>query len=468
MNTAVLNESDSRKVLYLIFMCIASAIGGLLFGIDTLVIGGTISSVTEQFQLSNSQSGWFVSSALAGCLVGSLISGKISDAWGRKKPLIFSAILALLSVIGCVIAESYFILAWSRFIGGIGIGIAAMVSPLYISEISPARHRGKLTSLFQLAITIGILVAIGFNALIVSLSEGKTSDGSFFDYIFIAENWRGMFGVEFIPCVLFLLICFFFPESPRWLVKNNKEEAAFNILSRFIDKDEATKSIQDCKEILAAESAGSYRELFTQKTKRKALFIALFIAIISEFSGVTTVFYYGSTFLEDAMGKGAALGGFTIIGIINVVFTVVSIFLIDSIGRRKLLLIGTIGCVASLFLVGLFIDSKSTPGYVIILLFALFVTFFATSLGSIKFIVGAEIFPISVRGRAMAISTAAVWLPGTIINSFVPSFVENFGLGNLFFMFAVILSSQIIFIIYKMPETANKSLEQIEFELLRS
>lgn len=460
--------NSNNRLAYLVFICIASAIGGLLFGIDMLVVGGTISQVNAQFNLDAVESGWFVSSALAGCFLGSLCSGVISDFMGRKKPLVLAAILAFISVIGCMIADSYAFLTWARFIGGFGIGIATMVSPLYISEMSPAKHRGKLTSLFQLAITIGIVIAIGFNALIVNYGEGKiASESSYMDYILIAENWRGMFAVELIPSILFLVVCMFFPESPRYLIKIGKDDMAYQTLIKVVDEEEARQSIKECKELLAQESKGTYKELFVQKHKRKALFIALFLAIVSEWSGITAVFYYGSTILESAMGKGAALGGFTLIAIVNVFFTVISIFLIDRLGRRKLLMFGTVGCVSSLLLIGSFISSQTVPGYIMIILFGLFVAFFATSVGSIKFIVGAEIFPTSVRGRAMAISTAAVWVQGTIINSFVPLFMELFNVSALFFAFALILATQIWFIIKVMPETANRTLEEIEKDLIK-
>lgn len=463
--TPTKNNHSNNKMGYVIFICLASALGGLLFGVDMLVVGGTISHVTAQFGLTAGETGWFVSSALAGCFIGSICSGVIADKIGRKKPLVISAVLAVISVIGCVLAETFTELTLARFIGGVGIGIATMVSPLFISEMSPAKHRGKLTSLFQLAITIGIVIAIGCNALIVTAAEGKVSSGTFMDYIFIKEMWRGMFSVELIPAVIFLLICAVFPESPRWLIKEGRGAEAKEILLRVVDENEAQQSINDCKAIMAEENQGNYKELFTNKSKKKALYIALFLAIVSEWSGITAVFYYGSTILEKAMGQGAALGGFTLIAIINVIFTIGSMFFIDRIGRRKLLMIGTVGCVTALLLIGLFIDNPEAPGTLLIALFSFFVAAFATAIGGIKFTVGAEIFPTAVRGRAMALSTAAVWIQGTLINSLVPMFMENFSTDSLFFMFAVILSTQILFIIKIMPETANRTLEEIEAAL---
>ncbi|MGX9522756.1 sugar porter family MFS transporter [Vibrio mediterranei] len=468
MSTTTLNSTNasSDKLRYLVFICFASALGGLLFGIDMLVVGGTISHVEAQFGLTAGQVGWFVSSALAGCFLGAMSSGVIADKIGRKKPLIIAAVLAIISVIGCAFADTYFVLTLARFIGGFGIGIATMVSPLFISEMSPAKHRGKLTTLFQLAITIGIVVAIGCNAFIVNSAEHAESTGSLFDSMFVDEVWRGMFTVELLPAVLFLIISSIFPESPRWLIKEGRDEEAKQVLLRVLDEEEANQSIVDCKAVMEIESKGTYRELFTNAGKKKALFVALFLAIVSEWSGITAVFYYGSTILEDAMGQGAALGGFTLIAIINVIFTVGSIFFIDKLGRKKLLMIGTIGCVAALVLIGLFIDDPNASGALLIALFGFFVAAFATAIGGIKFTVGAEIFPTAVRGRAMAISTAAVWVQGTIINAFVPVFMEQFSVSSLFFMFALILSSQIWFILKVMPETANRTLEEIERELM--
>lgn len=457
---------NTNKTRYLLFICIASALGGLLFGIDMLVVGGTITPVSQQFELTPLLKGWFVSSALMACFVGSMSSGVLSDKLGRKIPLIIAALLATVSVIGCVYSNSLETLIMARIIGGFGIGIATMVSPLYISELSPAKHRGKLTSLFQLAITIGIVVAIGTNALIVNTFTGVTSTGSFFDFIFIDEMWRGMFSAELIPAVLFLMVCAFFPESPRYLLQHGKEDEAREILLRVLDNEETETSIREFKAIMAQEDQGSYQELFTHAGKKRALFIALFLAIVSEWSGITAVFYYGSNMIEKAMGAGAALGGFTVIAIINVLFTIGSIFFIDKLGRKKLLMIGTVGCVAALILLGMFIDAN-IPGPMLIALFSFFVAAFATAIGGVKFTVGAEIFPTSVRGRAMAISTAAVWVQGTIINMCVPWFTDSFGRSALFFLFAAILSSQFWFILKVMPETANRTLEEIEADILR-
>ncbi len=457
-----------KKFFYLLFVCIASALGGLLFGIDMLVVGGTISQVTAQYQLSPGQVGWFVSSALAGCLLGSLISGVISDKIGRKKPLIIAAIFALVSVVGCVFANSFTALTIARLIGGFGIGIATMVSPLYISEMSPAKHRGKLTSLFQLAITVGIVIAIGFNAFIVNNAVNAVSSGSFFDQLFIEEMWRGMFAVELIPALLFLIICSIFPESPRWLIKEGREQEARTVLCKVLNEVEAEHSITDCKAAMEEENKGTYKELFTHAGKKKALYIALFLSVVSEWSGITAVFYYGSTMIEEALGQGGALDGFTIIAIINVLFTILSIFMIDLLGRKKLLFIGTLGCVSALVLLSIMIDDPTTSGPTLILLFSFFVASFATAIGGVKFTVSAEIFPASIRARAMALTTAAVWIQGTIINAFVPTFIESFSTGSLFLLFAVILSTQFIFIVKVMPETANRTLEDIENEILGS
>jgi sugar porter (SP) family MFS transporter len=456
----------NKKFYYLIFVCVASALAGLLFGIDMLVVGGTISQVTTQYQLTPGQVGWFVSSALAGCLLGSLSSGLISDKIGRKKPLIISAFFAIVSVVGCVFADSFTALTIARLIGGFGIGIATMVSPLYISEMSPAKHRGKLTSLFQLAITVGIVIAIGFNALIVNSAADVTSSGSFVNYLFVDEMWRGMFAVEFIPALVFLIISSMFPESPRWLIKERRVKEARIVLCKVLDEEEADRSILECQAAMEEESKGAYKELFTHAGKKKALYIALFLSVVSEWSGITAVFYYGSTMIEEALGQGGALDGFTIIAIINVLFTIASIFMIDLLGRKKLLFIGTFGCVAALLLLGVMIDDPATSGSTLILLFSFFVASYATAIGGVKFTVSAEIFPASIRARAMALTTAAVWIQGTLINAFVPTFIENFSTGSLFLVFAAILSTQFIFIIKVMPETANRTLEEIENEIL--
>ncbi|KDN26427.1 sugar porter family MFS transporter [Vibrio campbellii] len=461
----ILSENN-KKMFFLTFICAAATIGGFLFGMDTIVIGGTITQITQQFELSALQQGWYVSSALVGCLFGSVIAGPIADYAGRKKPLMLGALLAIISVLGCMYANSFNLLIWARIIGGFGIGIATVVCPMYIAEVAPARHRGKLSNLFQVAIVIGLTCSVITNTLIVNYSQSAVVTGHYLDHFFITENWRGMFSVEFLPAVIFLGLVAFFPESPRWLISKAKEKEAASILRKFLTKGEAEEAIIECRQVIRSEKTGSYKQLVKNPVMRFGLMTGILLAIWSEWSGVTVVMYYGPVMLEEIMGnQGSALGGFGWICLVSVIFTSLSMVFIDKVGRRKMLITSALGCFTCLIGLAIFFDRPDTPPMLIVGLMAFFVAFTALGLGPLKFTISAEILPTSVRGRAVSITTAAIWIQGVILNSFTPAFRESFGTSALFIMFAIILLGQVWFAIKILPETANRSLESIEKEL---
>jgi sugar porter (SP) family MFS transporter len=456
------NHSQGN-VTYLTFVCVVSALGGLLFGFDTAVISGTLTSLKAQFALGAAMEGWLVSCALLGCAIGAIVAGSLADRFGRKFVLLLSGLLFVLCSIGCMAAWSLNVLIWSRLIGGLGVGLASMVSPLYISEISPPHLRGRMVTLFQFAITIGICLALFSNAGLQRLaSAGASGDSAgFYQHAFGDQVWRAMFGMELIPAILFTALCFLIPEAPRWLVKVNRSAEAMSVLARVGGAALAQRELEEIEAAIATAS-GSMAQLF-KRGLRKALFVSLFLAIASELSGITVVFYYGPDILEKSgLSLGKALGGFTSIGLVNVIFTIVAIWLMDIAGRRLLLFVGTVGAILSLTVVGILFRTGHTQGFMIVVMLCSFVACFAFSMGPIKWVIMSEIFPTRIRGRAMAIATLAVWVTDIVYNQFFPMLRNRLGVSGSFFMFSAVLIPQLFFIWKIMPETKGRTLEEIE------
>jgi MFS transporter, SP family, arabinose:H+ symporter len=449
---------------FLVFICVASALGGLLWGFDAIVISGTISAVKLQFALSPTMEGFFVSSGLLGAVFGSGLSGWLSDKFGRSRNLLFAAVLMLLSAIGSAWAGNIELLVFARWLGGLGVGISAMVCPLYISEISPTHLRGRLVTMFQFAITLGIMIALFNNYFLhqwaASVAE-TAAEGSFMQWFVADETWRAMFASELVPGLFFLLMAAFLPESPRWLVKEGRVEKAGKVLSR-IFRNGAEQELETIKQTVAKESATKKRFVdVLQKKYRKPLIIAMLLAAFAQFSGINVVFYYGTSMLESAGLKAdGALSGMAVIGFFNMIFTTIAMAFVDKLGRRKLLQFGTIGAIACLAGIGASFNSGANT--MLIVLMCAFVAFFAFSLGPIKFIFASEIFPTNIRSHAMAIVILTMWATDTIVGQFTPSLRDAVGPSVTFFLFAAILVPQIFMVWKWMPETAGRSLEEIE------
>jgi len=463
MNPTVIKAKEN--IVLLIFISLASALGGFLFGYDTVVIAGTISHVKAQFALSATMEGWFVSSSLVGCVAGVALAGQLSDKIGRKRVLIFSSLLLTISAIGCGLVLDYPMLITFRIIGGIGVGFASIVSPLYISEVSPPQFRGRLVSLFQLAITMGIVAAMFVNAYIQQHADamGATTDGdSLFSWLLIKESWRGMFITEALPAGIFFILSLTIPESPRWLMKEGRANEAFTVLKKLrLDYKLAKTEMDEIKRAISSESSPLSQLL--KPGLRKALFIGVFLAIFSELSGITIIMYYGPNILENAgFSIGDSLGGHVIIGIILAVCTLIAVLFVDKIGRKKLLLIGIAGAFIGLTSIGLLFLFEYGGGDLIVVFMCLFVGFFAFSLGPIKWIVMSEIFPTKIRGRAVGIATLSLWLTDVMINQFFPIIRDSFGIGVNFLLFAVFLIIHFFVVWKKMPETKGMTLEKIE------
>jgi SP family arabinose:H+ symporter-like MFS transporter len=462
MKTEMQQETTVKKNTgYLYLVCLVAALGGFLFGFDTAVISGTVSLVKHDFNLDAVNEGWFVSCALLGCIIGVACSGKLSDKYGRKIILILSAVLFLASALGCMVSNSFTVLIVFRLIGGLGIGVASMVSPLYISEFSPSRYRGMMVSLYQLALTIGIVLAYFSNAYFV-FHAGGYFDSESTRKIFSTEVWRAMLGLGALPAGIFLISLFLVPESPRWLLLNGATAKAKAILIKIDGAAAADREVADFETSQHNEQSTSLKELFTP-VYRKALLIGLFLPFLSQVCGINAVIYYGPKILEQAgFTLNNALGGQVTIGLVNVVFTFVAIFTIDKWGRKPLLYVGIGGAVVSLLIIGALFALGITQGPWILIFILSFIACFAFSFGPVCWVVIGEIFPNAIRGKAMALATLSLWLGNFLVGQLTPVMLEGLGSSFTFWVFALCCSPA-LWITWKLiPETKGKSLEMIE------
>lgn len=456
-------HGNRGSFLYLFLACGVAALGGLLFGFDTAVISGVEGPLQQQFHLSAKMHGWVVSSALVGCLLGSAVAGAISDRFGRKKVLLLAAVLFAVCAIGSAIPREPWHLVVARLIGGVGIGIASMLSPMYIAEIAPSKLRGGLITLSQLAITIGILVAYLSNDALSQLAQSYPSlyGGGLWRWMFVTEVWRGMLLVGLLPAAVLFFLLFFVPESPRWLVKQGRIDEALAILSRVGGRDEAQRELTEIRQTLAQET-GSIRELFQPKLL-PALTIGVLLPFFSQICGINVLIYYGITVLKEAgMTAAEAMHWQNIFGVTNIAATVLAIFTVDRFGRKPLLLTGIIGVGLGLFGGGwLFLHAPINPKHVFAV-FAFFLACFNFSFGSVCWIIVAEIFPTAIRGRAMSISIFSLWAGCALVGQTFPYLLKTAGPAGSFWLYAATTPLAFLFVLFFVPETKGKTLEQIE------
>ncbi len=452
----------NNKTAYLFIITLVASLGGFLFGFDMAVVSGILPLIEKQFVLTSFEKGWFVSSALVGCIIGVAISGELSDRLGRKKPLMVAAILFLLSALGCSLLPNLTGIIAARMTGGIGIGLASNVVPLYISEIAPARIRGRLVTYYQFAITLGILVAYLTNAALLQYAMAHTGDAGGLMYtVLVTEVWRGMFGIGVLPAVLFAFGLLMVPESPRWLIQHQREQEATIILNRINNAIEAQASLQQGRQ-MQQEKKISYKTLLEPKW-RKALIIGILLPLFSQFSGINAIIYYGPSILSNAgVSLSNSLLSQIIFGGANMLFTLIAIWKVDSLGRRPLYLAGTVGAFASLLATGICFYAGATTGWALLVCVLAFMASFAFSIGPLKFVVAAEIFPGPIRGRAMAISIMVMWVADTIVGQLTPILLESIGTAFTFWLFALFCLIAFITVYKLLPETKGKSLEQIE------
>ena len=418
----------------LVMTTVVASLGGFLFGFDMAVVSGILPFVRQQFALSAVQEGWFVSSALAGCIVGVIIAGNLSDRLGRKKLLYLAALLFLLAALGCA---SFHDLSWiitARILGGVAVGIASSIVPLYLSEIAPDDKRGRLVTYYQLAVTIGILVAYCSNAQLLAYAEAHQHDtgSGLLHFLFVKEVWRGMFGLGMLPAALFLLGLLWVPESPRWLMQRGR-----------------------------AVAQEGYAPLF-HPAMRRALLIGILLPLFSQFSGINAIIYYGPTILNNA---GITLSNSflsqIIFGAANVFFTIFAIWKVDSLGRRPLYLWGTAGATISLIMTGICFHTGAT-GIALLCCVLAFLAFFAFSIGPLKFVIAAEIFPDNIRARALSLSIMVMWVSDTIVGQLTPVLLRSIGTAQTFWFFAAFCLGAFVAVYRLLPETKGQSFEQIE------
>lgn len=458
---------------YIIFLSVVAALGGFLFGYDTAVISGTIAQVTELFQLDTLQQGWYVGCALIGSIVGVLFAGVLSDYLGRKQTMILSAVLFTASALGCAVCANFNQLVIYRIIGGVGIGIVSIVSPLYISEVSAAKYRGSMVSLYQLAVTVGFLGAYLVNYQLLAYSEsGNHLSVAWLEKMAVTEVWRGMLGMETLPAALFFIIIFFIPESPRWLIVKGREEKAAGILQRIYQSfQEAEFHLNETKSVLSSTTRSEWSTLL-QPGILKAVIIGACIAILGQFMGVNAVLYYGPSIFEDAgLSGGDSLFYQVLVGLVNTLTTVIALFIIDKVGRKKLVYYGVSGMILSLVLIGIYFLYGNTLNIssVYLLVFFLFYIFCcAISICAVIFVLLSEMYPTKVRGLAMSIAGFALWVGTYLIGQLTPWMLQNLTPAGTFFLFAFMCVPYILIVWKLIPETTGKSLEEIERYWTRS
>ena len=391
-----------------------AAVGGLLFGYDTAVVAGAIGFIQEKYNLSPAMTGWAASCALIGCMAGAMLAGALSDKLGRKKVLMISAFAFAISSVGILSpsAIEYFILF--RFIGGIGIGIASILAPMYISEIAPADIRGRLISIYQLGIVTGILLIYFVNAGIAGLHDDAWN---------VDSGWRWMFGSGLVPSVIFIFLLLPIPESPRWLSKQNRWNEADAILAKVNGRENADKEIISIRESLTEKQA-PFSDLM-KPGLRTALIIGIVLSVFSQITGINVIMYYApEIFKATGSGSSSALMQTVWVGSINLLLTIIAIKYVDKLGRKKLLLIGSAGMAVCLAIVGLAFYTDSAGGYWVLAGILLYSSFFALSLGPLTFVVVAEIFPNHIRGRAMSVAIFFLWLSLYVVSQTYPMLME--------------------------------------------
>jgi MFS transporter, SP family, arabinose:H+ symporter len=422
-----------------------SAFGGFLFGLDTAVISGAEQSIQRIWELSAVQHGFTVSIALIGTVIGAMLGGFPSDMLGRRKTLFWIAVLFLVSSLGSALAIDWYTFLVFRFIGGLGGGCSSVTAPMYISEISPASHRGRLVALFQFNVVLGILIAFVSNYLLQDVS---------------ANAWRWMLGIQAFPSALFLIAVLFIPESPRWLIfkKGAMDEA--KIILEGIGLPEVTKELQSLQRARETASADNSERLFSRKYAFPVA-LAMLMAFFNQVSGINAIIYYAPRIFEmTGMGSNAAFLSTAGTGLVNFIFTFIAIRVIDKMGRRKLMLIGSAGLIVTLAIVTRAFYLADFGQFIVPLSLFLYIAFFAFSQGAVIWVFIAEIFPDKVRAQGQALGSFVHWFMAAIIAFSFPYISESLGGGNTFLIFTGMMILQLFFVIRFMPETKGKTLGQ--------
>ena len=440
----------------LVLVTLVAATGGFLFGYDTAVINGANQYLKAHFELNPAQEGIAGASAILGCIPGAMCAGFLGDRFGRRKVLFLCAILYALSGVLSAVPQTFAEFLAARFISGLGIGASSMICPVYIAELAPAAKRGRLGSLFQLGIVLGIFLTLFINARIHALGDEAWN---------AASGWRWMLGAEVLPAALLMGLLFFVPESPRWLLAVGRDDEARRIFENVGGPAHAVQEIAAVKAVLSQEE-GRFTELFHARY-RKPLIVAVLLMAFSQFSGINAIMYYSTKIFATAgVGAGNSFTSSVIVGLVNLVFTFIAIALVDKAGRRALLLIGMAVQVLALGTVGIMFHAGYN-GLPLLLAIVTFIGAFAMALGPIPWILCSEIFPNKVRGRAMSLATFTIWSSCYIVAQTFPMLNDNPAIGpaKTFWIYALFSLAGFIFVLRAVPETKGRTLEEIEARL---
>jgi sugar porter (SP) family MFS transporter len=447
-----------------------AALGGLLFGWDWVVIGGAKPFFQRYFQLtSEAQIGWANSCALIGCLVGALLAGGLSDRYGRKRLLILSAFLFAVTSIGNALAGTFSVFIFWRMLGGVAIGLASNLSPLYIAEVAPAQMRGKLVSINQLTIVVGILLAQIINWSLVRHLPAGATDEFIRNSWFGQQGWRWMFGLTAAPSLLFFLGMLAVPESPRWLAKNGRPELAQKILAKIGGATYAAAAMAEISSTLASAEVQRVRftELLNPKLA-KVLVLGVTLAVFQQWCGINVIFNYAEEIFKAAgYDISSVLSNIAWTGSVNLAFTFVALGTVDRVGRRPLMLFGAAG-LALIYAAIALCYANGVNGLPVLLLVLAAIGCYAMSLAPVTWVVISEIFPNRLRGTAMSVAVSALWIACFILTYTFPILNSRLGAAGTFWLYAAVCVAGLVFVFIKLPETKGRSLEQIERELVDS
>ncbi|SMO71865.1 sugar porter family MFS transporter [Solitalea koreensis] len=448
--TELIVQADSRNNLskkFIVLVSFVAALGGLLFGFDTAIISGTIPYISTYFSLNEYWLGWSVSSILIGCAIGAMFAGTLADRYGRRLTLIFCALLFAVSGMGAGLSQQLNVFIFFRLIGGLGVGAAAMVSPMYIAEMSPAKWRGRLVACYQMAIVIGILVAYFSNYIFDGLG---------------ANNWRWMFASQTAPSLLFFLLLLLVPESPRWLVMKGRRTAAAAILEKISESESIEKELAEIENSFHTKHSISWKLLFS-KTYRPVVFIGIIVAVFQQVTGINSIIYYAPViFKETGLDSSSSLLQTIAIGVVNIISTFVAIGLVDKVGRKKLLLIGSLLMGCSLIAVGLCFHYSYFDHFIVLIFMLLYVASFGATMGAVVWVYLSEIFPNLIRSLALSVATLSLWLADFAVTLSFPVMTKHLGVAYTMFSYAVFCAIAFIYMFLKVKETKGRSLEEIE------
>ncbi len=445
------------SILYVTLLSLVAALGGLLFGYDTAVISGAIGFMEAHFQLSPVETGWAASCTLLGCGLGAWLAGTLSDRWGRKNVLILSAVLFFVSAIGTAVPSNLTQFVSFRIICGLAVGAASITSPMYIAEISPARIRGRMVSVNQFAIVTGMLLVYFANYFIAGQGDPAWNQ---------TTGWRWMFASEAVPAVLLLAFLFFVPETPRFLLAKNRAQDALRILRRVNGPAAAEQEMREITDAIAHEGA-ALSDLF-KPGARTVLFIGIALAVLQQVTGINVFLYYApDIFKKLGAHADAALLQTVVVGAVNLLFTIVAIWTVDRLGRKPLMILGSLGMGVCLVAIGLAACLERTELWVLLFILG-YIASFASSVGPVTWVILSEIFPTRIRGRSMAVATVCLWTANFIVSQTFPMMDHNpwlvarFHHGFPFFLYAAFCVMTIALVWRWVPETKGQSLEAIE------